>query len=217
MDSVNILHDGCSGEDRGKKYSKLATTEQFYGAGTSKKVVPLRWCKATTAHAFTIGSPTVISIHEKTWIFHGFSREYRRMHHWGHFQWPGTVVWDISNEKYFHQISNSYFELYFCKFSSKNAMLFIGFLCTIMMFSHKTAGLLLKIMKISTKLSKKHDPKYELEIWWKYFPSEMSQTRFPGHWKCFQWCLWWYFLENPLKIYVFFMFVGYCRDSNRRQ
>ena len=110
MDSVNILHDGCSGEDRGKKYSKLATTEQFYGAGTSKKVVPLRWCKATTAHAFTIGSPTVISIHEKTWIFHGFSREYRRMHHWGHFQWPGTVVWGISNEKYFHQISNSYFQ-----------------------------------------------------------------------------------------------------------
>ena len=66
MDSVNILHDGCSGEDRGKKYSKLATTEQFYGAGTSKKVVPLRWCKATTAHAFTMGSPTVISVHEKT-------------------------------------------------------------------------------------------------------------------------------------------------------
>ena len=69
MDSVNILHDGCSGEDRGKKYSKLATTEQFYGAGTSKKVVPLRWCKATTAHAFTIGSPTVISIHEKREFF----------------------------------------------------------------------------------------------------------------------------------------------------
>ena len=32
---------------------------------------------------------------------------------WKHFQWPGNVVWCISDEKYFHHFSNSYFELYF--------------------------------------------------------------------------------------------------------
>ena len=31
----------------------------------------------------------------------------------------------------------------------------------------------------------------------------MSQTTFPGHWKCFQWCLRRYSLEKPWKIRVF--------------
>ena len=76
------------------------------------------------AERFTIGSPTVADWSEKAWIFHGFSRKYRHRHHWKHFQWPGSVVRDISNEKYFHQISNSYFEPCFLLNFVENLMLF---------------------------------------------------------------------------------------------
>ena len=40
------------------------------------------------------------------------------------FQWSGNVVWCISNEKYFHHFSNSYFELYFLLYFGENVMLF---------------------------------------------------------------------------------------------
>ncbi len=61
-------------------------------------------------HAFTIENHTVVRKHEKTWKNNGFSRKCRQRHHRKHFQWLGNVVWDISDEKYFHQIFNSYFE-----------------------------------------------------------------------------------------------------------
>ena len=61
-------------------------------------------------HAFTIQIPTVVSNHEKSWNFYGFSREYRLRHHRRYSQVVRNIVIDKSNEKYFHQFSNSYFE-----------------------------------------------------------------------------------------------------------
>ena len=72
LDYVNILHAGAVGRNQKWFGAVQGKLEQFYGAATPPKVVPLRWCKATTVHAVTMGSPTVISIHEKTWFFHGF-------------------------------------------------------------------------------------------------------------------------------------------------
>ena len=40
-------------------------------------------------------------------------------------QGAGTVVWDISNEKYFHQISNSYFQPCFLLNFVENFMIFL--------------------------------------------------------------------------------------------
>ena len=62
-------------------------------------------------------------------------------------------------------------------------------------------------MKFSTKLSKKYGSKYELEKWWKYFSLEMLETILPAHWKCFRWCLWRNFLENPWFFHAFSCFL----------
>ena len=69
-------------------------------------------------------SPTVADWWEKACIFHGFSRKYRHRHNRQHFQWAGNVVWDISDEKYFHRFSNSYFEAYFLLDLIENVMFF---------------------------------------------------------------------------------------------
>ena len=47
----------------------------------------------------------------------------------------------------------------FCMISSKNSMIFIGFICTIMMYSHISIKFASKSMKFSTKSSKKYASK----------------------------------------------------------
>ena len=44
----------------------------------------------------------------------------------------------------------------------------------------------------------------------KYFSSEMPQTPFPGHWKCFRWWLWWCSHLKTMKKPCFFSPVCHC-------
>ena len=132
---------------------------------------------------------------------------------WKHFQWPGNVVWCISDEKYFHHFSNSYFELYFLHNFGENFMFFQAKLAVMYDYIRQNQW---KVLDFLMKLCKKYSSKYGLEKWWKYFSSEMHQTTLPGHWKCFHimpvtrshWCMW--------KKSSFFMFVDYYRDSNSK-
>ena len=106
-------------------------------------------------YAFTIEIPIVIRKHEKTWKIHGFSREYHLRRHRKHSQWSGNIVWDISDEKYFHRFSNSYFELYFLHDFIKKSNDFHKF-C---LYYHPVAAqkhqvCFKKNMQISMKLSK---------------------------------------------------------------
>ena len=47
----------------------------------------------------------------------------------------------------------------FCLISSKNAMIFIGFVCTTMMYSHITIKFALKKHEIFNKIEQKYDSK----------------------------------------------------------
>ena len=65
-----------------------------------------------------------------------FKWEHHHSHPRKHFQWPGNVVWDISDEKYFHRISNSYLKAYFLLDPLENFMLFRSKLARFMRIHH---------------------------------------------------------------------------------
>ena len=65
-----------------------------------------------------------------------FKWEHHHSHHRKHFQWPGNGVWGISDEKYFHRISNSYLKAYFLLDSLENFMLFRSKLARFMRIHH---------------------------------------------------------------------------------
>ena len=59
------------------------------------------------------GVPQWQTCEKKHDFFMVFQWKHRHSHHRQHFQWPGNVIFDISDEKYFHRFPNSYFEAYF--------------------------------------------------------------------------------------------------------
>ena len=92
-------------------------------------------------------------------IFNGFSRKYSHRHHRKHFRRPGNVVWDISNEKYFHQFSNSYFELYFLLNFVEILMIFEANLMVMYDYSMVVQAKRMKIIGFFDEIEQKHDPK----------------------------------------------------------
>jgi len=133
--------------------------------------------------------------------------------HCRHFSWSGMLSNGNSHEKYFHQISNSYFELCFCSISLKNPMIFIDLVCTIMLYSHITNKIASKNHEIFNEIEQKIWFKtgvgilmkiffMPIAIWQHSWPLRVSavtsETIFP---------------RKTMKIPCFFMFVGYCRDS----
>ena len=104
----------------------------------------------------------------------------------------------------------------FCMISSKNAMIFIGFICTTILYSYIT-------IKFG---SKKHEIFNEIEqkTWFKIGVGNLMKIFFirnvpndtPWSLKVFPVMHVTIFPRKPVKHPCFFMFADYCRDSNSK-
>ena len=121
-----------------------------------------------------------------------------------------------SHEKYFHQISNSYFELCFCSISLKNPMIFIDLVCTIMLYSHITNKIASKNHEIFNEIEQKIWFKIGVGILMKIFFIRNVPNNIPWSLKMFPVMYVTIFPRKTMKKSCFFMYADYCRASHSK-
>ena len=145
---------------------------------------------------------------KKSWFFEGISSRtspqtvpVTRKYCVGHFLW-----------KKIHQFSNSYFEPYFLLDFIKNPMIFIGFICTTMLYSHITIKFASKKHENFNEIEQKTWFKIRVGILMKIFSIRNVPNSIPWSLKVFPMTSVTVIPPKTMKISCFFKFVDNCRD-----